>query len=135
MNKKFNYQRYHNNLSHLFKSYNAAHMDHKSTFLMSVKARKRADMSGHVLLVLQTDLQTLCGVRLHDSPHVQDQLTHVFPNLTPVKHKGVRDRSIRLFGHMVGCCSGFLLVLALKDRRPHAIYHHYTVALLLYSAR
>lgn len=66
------------------------------------------------LLVSQTDLKRLCSVWLHDSPHVQDKLTNVFPNLTPMKHEGVGDSSVGLFGHMVGCCSGFLLVLGLK---------------------
>lgn len=71
------------------------------------------------LLSSQTDLERLCSVRLHDPPHVQDELTHVFPDLTPVKDEGVGDGSVRLLGHMVGCGSGLLLVLGLNAQHRH----------------
>lgn len=81
-----------------------------------------ADESCSRVQCVHTDLQRLCSERLHDSPHVQDELTHVFPNLTPMKHEGVGDGPVRLLGHMVGCCSGFLLVFSLKQRQPHINY-------------
>lgn len=65
---------------------------------------------------LQTNLQRLGGIRHHDVPHVLDELTHVFPNLTSIEDERVRYRTKRLLGHMVGCGAGFLLVLTLKSR-------------------
>lgn len=84
---------------------------------MNIIASSRCD------LVLHTDLQRLCCVWLHDSPYVQDELTSVFPNLTPMKHEGVGHGCVALIGHMVGCCSAFLLVLGLKARYHNISYH------------
>lgn len=65
-----------------------------------------------------TNLQRLCRVWLHYFPHVQNELTHVFPNLTPMKHKRVRHGTVTLLRYMVGCCSGFFLALGLRIRQP-----------------
>lgn len=62
---------------------------------------------------LHTDLQRLCGVRLHHSAHVLDELTHVFPHLTPVEDERVGHSRVGFLGHMVGLHSGLLLVLSL----------------------
>lgn len=64
-----------------------------------------------------TDLQRLCGVRLHDFPHVLDELTHVFSNLTPMKHEGVGHRPVGILSHVDGLSSGFLLVFSLMKKK------------------
>lgn len=69
-----------------------------------------------------TNLKRLCRVRLHYFPHVQNELTHVFPNLTPMKHKRVRHGTVSLLRHMVGCCSGFFLALGLRIRHPQKYF-------------
>lgn len=68
-----------------------------------------------------TNLQRLGRVRLHDFPHVQDELTHVFPDLTPMKHEGVRHGPVGLLGRMVGCRSGLFLALGLRRRPFHSV--------------
>lgn len=64
----------------------------------------------------RTNLQRLCSVRFHDFPHVLDELTHIFPDLPPMKHEGMRNSSVALLGHMVCLCSGFLLILCLESQ-------------------
>lgn len=75
-------------------------------------------MAAGCVTLQHTDLQGLCRERLHHPPHVQDELPHVFPDLPAVEDEGVGHSSVGLLGHMVGCCSGLLLVLGLKAQFP-----------------